>query len=166
MDRICETRTLATGLMASLLLGCASTANMVDTPSVRLSEVAVTEIDLSGQTFQLEFEVSNPNPFPLPVRAISYGVELDGYRFASGETHCDFNVPAGGDGSFSISVDLNLMRTAPQLFFIVREGVHRGIPYELNGRFEVDIPLVPPVSFRHDGEIRVHATEIAAERSP
>jgi LEA14-like dessication related protein len=164
MDGTPLTRTLGTGLFASLLLGCASTANLIDTPSVRLSNVAVTEIDLSSQTFLLDFEVSNPNPFPLPVRGISYGVDLDGYRFASGETQCEFSVPAGGEGSFSISVDVNLMRTAPQLLFIVRDGVHRDIPYELNGRFEVDIPLAPPLSFRHDGEIRLHAAEISADR--
>ena len=147
-----------------MLLGCASTASLVDAPIVRLSEVEVTEIDLSKQSFQLDFEVNNPNPFPLPVRAISYGVELDGYRFATGETRCNFNVPAGGQGAFSISVDVNLMRTAPQLLFIVRDGVHREIPYELNGRCEVDIPLVPALSFSHDGAIRLHASEIAAER--
>ena len=42
-----------------------------------------------------------------------------------------------------ISVDVNLMRTAPQLLFIVKDGVKREIPYVLSGRFEVDIPLVP-----------------------
>lgn len=164
MDGLKGSKVLAPGLLASLLLGCASTGKLVDTPSVRLNDVRFTEIDLSNQTFLLDFRVSNPNPFPLPVRAISYGVELDGFRFASGETQCNFSVPASGEGSFEISVDLNLMRTAPQLLFIVRDGMQRNIPYALNGRFEVDIPLVPAVSFRNDGTIRLHATEIAAER--
>ena len=48
--------------------------------------------------------------------------------------------------------------------FIVRDGVHRDIPYELHGRFEVDIPLAPALSFRNDGRIRLQATEIAAKR--
>jgi LEA14-like dessication related protein len=164
MDGIKGSKTLGSGIVASLLLGCASTAHLVDAPSVRLSNVEVTEIDLSNQTFLLDFEVSNPNPFPLPVRAISYGVELDGFRFASGETRGEFTVPADGDGSFAISVDVNLMRTAPQLLFIVNDGVRREIPYALHGRFEVDIPLAPSLSFRNDGTIRLHAAEIAAER--
>lgn len=158
-------RILGSALAASLMLGCASTADLVDAPRVRLSNVAVTEIDLSNQTFLLDFEVSNPNPFPLPVRSISYGVELDGFRFASGQTRGEFTVPAGGEGSFAISVDVNLMRTAPQLLFIVSDGVKREIPYALSGRFEVDIPLAPPLTFRDDGTIRVRANEIAAERS-
>ena len=92
-------------------------------------------------------------------------LELDGFRFASGETQGAFTVPAGGHESFSISVDVNLMRTAPQLLFIVRDGVRREIPYELEGRFEVDIPLAPALSFRDDGRIRLRAAEIAADRS-
>jgi LEA14-like dessication related protein len=164
MDGIKGWKTLGSGLVAGLLLGCASTADLVDAPSVRLSNVRITEIDLSNQTFLLDFEVSNPNAFPLPVRTINYGIELDGFRFATGETQGEFTVPAGGDGSFAISVDVNLMRTAPQLMFIVREGIQREIPYELNGRFEVDIPLAPSLSFRNDGMIRLRATEISAER--
>ena len=164
MDGLRKWTTLGAGAVVSLLQGCASTGDLVDAPSVRLSNVEVTRIDLDDQTFLLDFEVSNPNPFPLPVRAISYGVELDGFRFASGETQGEFTVPAEGDGKFAISVDVDLMRTAPQLLFIVRDAVRRDIPYELQGRFEVDIPLAPAVSFRNDGTIRLQATEIAAKR--
>lgn len=165
MKVISRCKILGSGIAASLMLGCASTADLVDAPRVRLSNVAVTDIDLGNQTFLLDFEVSNPNPFPLPVRSISYGVELDGFRFASGQTQGEFTVPAGGNGSFAISVDVDLMRTAPQLLFIVKDGVRREIPYALSGRFEVDIPLAPSLSFRDDGTIRLHASEIAAERS-
>jgi LEA14-like dessication related protein len=152
------------GAIAWFLTGCASTGSFVDTPEVSLRNVEVTELDLDSQTFRLDFDVINPNPFPLPISAISYGVELDGHRFASGETQGDFTVPASSDGGFAISVDLNLMRTAPQLLFIVRDGVNREIPYTLKGTFDVDIPFVDPLTFRTGGTIRLHATEISAER--
>ena len=148
-----------------ILAGCASTATLVETPQVSLRGVQVTDLDLKSQTVVLDFDVSNPNPFPLPVRRVSYGVELDGYRFASGETVGEFTVPASSDGAFAISVDLNLMRTAPALLFIVREGVYREIPYELKGEFEVDIPLAPTVSFGTEGDIQLHTGAISAEHS-
>ena len=69
-------------LSLSLLSGCASTGDILDTPNVSLRNIEVTDLDFSGQTFVLGFDVTNPNPFPLPVKTISYGVELDGYRFA------------------------------------------------------------------------------------
>lgn len=152
------------GAIAWFLTGCASTASFVDTPQVSLRNVEVTALDLNSQTFLLAFDVINPNPFPLPIESISYGVELDGYRFASGETQGDFTVPASSDGGFAISVELNLMRTAPQLLFIVRDGVHREIPYSLKGSFDIDIPFVNPVAFKTSGTIRLHPAEISAEQ--
>lgn len=141
--------------LACLLGGCASTGSLVSAPDVSLSNVEVTNLAFSGQTFVLEFDVSNPNPFPLPVRSITYGVELDGYRFATGSTPASITVPAAGATDFAISVDLNLMRTAPQLLYIVRESLKRDIPYELNGEFALDIPMAEPVRFRTNGAVRM-----------
>ena len=157
-------RHFSVAICLGALAGCASTGDIVDTPEVSLRNIEVKDVDLKSQTFVLDFDVINPNPFPLPVVSVSYGVELDGYRFASGETQGDFNVPASSDGSFSISVDLNLMRTAPALFFIVREGVYREIPYELEGEFNLDIPMVQPIPFRARGHIQLHAEAISADR--
>lgn len=151
--RVCASAMLA----AFVLSSCASTGNVIRTPTVRLSNVQITSLDLSAQTFLLGFDVSNPNPFPLPISAVSYDVELDGLRFATGRTKGGFSVPADGDGEFAISVELNLLRSAPQLLYIVRDGVKNEIPYELNGELGVDIPLTKPVSFATKGEIRLQA---------
>ena len=158
-------RKIALGAVACFAAGCASTGITVEKPGVSLQTVEVADIGLGGQTFVLEFDVVNPNPFPLPIRTISYGVELDGFRFASGETQGAFTVPANGDSRFEITVDVDLMRTAPQLMFIVRDGVYRDIPYALEGRFAIDVPFANPVSFRNEGSIRLDAGELAAGRS-
>ena len=158
-------RTIALSTVALLATGCASTGTIVERPSVTLSKVAVTEVDLGGQTFVLDFDVVNPNPFPLPIRSIAYGVELEGLRLASGETQSAFTVPAGGESHFEITVDVDLMRTAPQLMFVVREGIYRDIPYALEGRFAIDVPFANPVTFRNEGSIRLNARELAADRS-
>jgi LEA14-like dessication related protein len=143
------------GLTSVLLSACASTGDLITAPEVNLTDVSVTEIDLSGQTFLLGFDVSNPNPFPLPVSAVSYGVVLGGYRFASGETAGGFTVPASGNGGFAISVELNLLKTAPQLLYIVRDGIRNDIQYELKGEFGVGIPFAKPVKFKSAGQIRL-----------
>ena len=92
-----------------------------------------------------------------PEKLKAYGVRLDGHRFASGETTSGFVVPAGSEGEFMISVDLNLLQTAPELLFIVRDAVHRDIPYVLEGQLGVDIPAVKPVRFETEGMIRLQA---------
>jgi LEA14-like dessication related protein len=154
------------GLSAVLCLaaGCASTGAMIEKPGVSLRNVEVADIGLDGQTFVLDFDVVNPNPFPLPIRSVSYGVELEGLRLASGETQQPFTVPAGGDSHFAITVDVDLMHTAPQLMFIVRDGIYRDIPYSLEGSLAIDVPLAKPVSFRNQGSIRLEAGALAADR--
>ena len=121
--------------------------------------VELTELDYSSQTFFLGFDVSNPNPFTLPVSSVSYGVELDGLRFATGETQGGFVVPANGDGNFAISVQLDLLRTSPRLLHTVRDGVLRDIPYELKGSLGVDIPAAKPVRFQTNGQVRLLASQ-------
>ena len=138
------------------LTGCATTLeSLVKSPRVELRDVSVLGLGFNNQTFLLSFDISNPNPFPLPVSSVSYGIKLDGQRFASGETPSEFSVPASGNGQFAISVDLNLLQSAPQLLSIVRQGVRKNVAYELNGRLAVDIPLAPAVSYRNTGSIRL-----------
>lgn len=136
--------------------GCASLPeNLVSNPKVELRDVQVMGLGFKSQTFLLSFDISNPNPFPLPVNHVSYGVKLDGYHFASGETPSEISVPASGDAEFAISVELDLLSTAPRLLSIVRDGVRRDIPYELEGQLGVDIPFTPSVSYRTEGAIRL-----------
>jgi LEA14-like dessication related protein len=145
-------------LLALVLSACASLPDdLVKSPSVKLSKVEIVGLGFNGQTFLLSFDVENPNPFPLPVRSIDYGLKLDGQRFASGETASDFTIPASGDTSFAISVDLNLLQSAPQLLSIVREGARRELAYELDGHLGVDIPLTPPIKYHNSGTIGLNS---------
>lgn len=139
------------------LAGCATLEDAVQPPEIRLTDVELETLDISGQTFLLSFDVSNPNPFPLPISEVRYGIALDGYRFASGAAASEFTVPAGGDGRFAISVDVNLLESAPQLLFIVREGVYREIPYSLEGRLQLGLPAPVSKAFATNGVIQLTA---------
>lgn len=144
-------------LLAICLSACASIPeNLIASPHVNLSNVQVVELGFKSQTFLFSFDVANPNPFPLPVRHVGYGVRLNGQRFASGETVSEFTIPADGETSFAISVDLNLLQTAPQLLSVVRDGTRRDINYELDGRLSVDIPLTPPIKYHNSGKVRLN----------
>ena len=149
-----------------LLTACASTGDLISTPGVSLRNVEITDIDFTSQTFLLRFDVTNPNPFPLPISTVSYAVELEGYRFASGSTAGGFTVPSSGDAEFAISVELDLMKTAPQLLFIVRDSARRDIPYTLSGKFGLDIPLIEPVRFETSGAIRMQSVSRQALKIP
>jgi LEA14-like dessication related protein len=145
--------------LALMLAGCATLPeNLISTPEIQLRDVKVMGLGFKNQTFMLSFDIHNPNPFPLPVNHFRYDVRLDGQRFASGETPSDLSVPASGDTQFAISVELDLLTTAPQLLSIVRNGVRTAIPYEVEGRLGIDIPMTPPVAYRTRGTIRLDSS--------
>lgn len=149
--------TVVTGFMLALA-GCASfPESIISQPEVKLSDVKVVGLGFNNQTFLLSFDIHNPNPFPLPVNHVSYGLRLDGQRFASGKTASDISVPASGDTQFAISVELDLLNTAPQLLSIVRDGARGEVPYELDGQLGIDIPLTPPIAYRTQGTIRLNS---------
>ena len=146
-------------LVSCGLAACASMPeDIVSSPELELHDVQVMGLGFDSQVFLLSFDISNPNPFPLPVKHVRYGVRLDGQRFASGETESSLSVPAGGTTQFAISVELDLLKTAPQLLTILRAGTRRDIPYALEGELGIDIPMTPPVSYRTDGTIRLDAS--------
>ena len=148
-------RHLALVLAALVLAGCATTESLVAKPDVRLSAIEMSNFSLSGQTFLLSFDVDNPNPFPLPVNSVRYHLSLDGQNFASGESVADFSVPAGGNGAFDISMELDIVRQASSLSTVLRSGMREPLPYRLSGSLGVDIPLAGSLPFSHSGVITV-----------
>jgi LEA14-like dessication related protein len=142
---------------AIALASCATPKVTVQEPDVILTGVQVKDIGLGGQKFLLGFSVSNPNPFPLPVKSIRYNVRLDDQKFAGGETQSDFVVSARGDGTFIIGVELDLLQSVSQLMSLLKGGMRETIEYELQGSLVVDIPFSRPVPFASSGIIRVRS---------
>jgi len=156
MNALTLAKTASALFVAIVLSSCASTAGLVSAPGVSLSDVEVTQLDFKSQTFLLGFDVTNPNPFPLPVTSVSYGVELDGQRFATGKTQGSFVVPANGDGEFAISVRLDLLKSSPQLLYTVRDATRGDVTYALKGSLGVGLPATKPIRFESSGQIRLH----------
>jgi len=150
-------RNLTLALVSLVLAACASTGLRIETPSVTLQSIRLEEVDLSRQRFVLNFGVQNPNPFPLPIRAVRYRIMLDDQRFADGETVSDFTIPSRGDGSFSITVETELLRSGTQLAGLLRNATRESVDYELAGDLTVDIPFAPPLEFARRGTIMVQS---------
>ena len=157
MSLFARIRIVAGAALVALLASCAGVEPMIAAPGVSLRNVHVTDLDYNSQTFLLGFDITNPNPFPLPISHVSYGIKLDGQHFAGGNATSAFTVGAQSDAEFSISVELDLIRTAPQLLYTVHDAATRDIPYSLKGEIGVDIPFAKPITFETDGEIRLLA---------
>ena len=146
-------------LTALLVSGCAGTGDIVQTPAVELTSVHVKRADLGSQTFELGFNLDNPNPFPLPVRGIRYQIRVADQQFVGGETVTAMTVPANGAGEFVLTVDLDLISSATQLSSLLRTGLRDNVGYELHGKLDLDLPLAPSVAFRSAGTIVTQAAQ-------
>lgn len=155
MKHTLKIRMVAVAVIGSCFSACAGTGTIVSTPSVNLTSVKLAEVSLRRQTFHLSFDVGNPNPFPLPVKAVEYRVFFDNQMFAGGETANSFTVPAGGQDAFVISVDVDFLSTATQIASLLRQGVPKQFNYELQGSLTVDIPFTRPIPFSSTGVIDV-----------
>ena len=138
-----------------VLSACAGTETLVSSPTVNLASVELEHAGLRQQTFLLGFDVSNPNPFPLPVRSMTYRVLFDDEKFAGGEAAGSFTVPARSADEFMISVDLDILNSAGQLAALMQNGVPDQVSYALEGSLTVDIPFTRPIPFSSTGVIRV-----------
>ena len=142
-------------IITIFLTACAGTNTMISSPTVNLTSVELANISLRRQTFNLGFDVANPNSFPLPVRAVEYRVFFDEEIFAGGETEGSFTVPARGQDEFMISVELDFLNVASQISTLFRRGVPEMVNYRLQGSLTVDIPFTRPIPFSSTGVIQV-----------
>src|SRR2546427_3005987 len=69
-------------IVALLSLSCATIGRLAFTePDVELQEIAVTGIGLTGGTFELAFDVYNPNDYRLRSTRLEVGIDLEGRHF-------------------------------------------------------------------------------------
>ena len=148
-------QTLAGLALCLALSACAGTSAIVATPKVELVSVQLDKASFSRQTFLLGFDVSNPNAFPLPVKAVRYRVMFDDESFAGGEAVAAFTIPARGNDQFVISVDLDILSSVSQVSSLLRGGVPEHVSYRVDGSLTVDIPFARPLSFASSGVIQV-----------
>src|SRR2546422_4991060 len=69
-------------IMALLCVSCATLGRLAFTePDVKLQEIAVTGIGLTGGTFELAFDVYNPNDYRIRSTRLEVGIDLEGTHF-------------------------------------------------------------------------------------
>lgn len=144
--------TIISGLLSGLT-GCTSwfSGDFQD-PEVRLVKVDVIKAKLLEQQFSLRFRIDNPNDFELPMRGLSYDIELNGVPLAEGESSEWLNVPAHGHSNFEVPVRTNLWR---HLKGVVKalEDPNRPIRYRLSGEVKTGLLFGRDVHLQRNGEI-------------
>ncbi len=81
---------------AAGLVGCSS----VQTPTIQVVDARVVEQTPEGVTLEFTLEGNNPNSASLPLREVSYALEVDGRRVFSGRRSAEATLRRLGDQRF------------------------------------------------------------------
>ena len=136
---------------AALLAGC---AGPLQKPEISLAGVELIGIGLVEQRLLLKLRISNPNDVDLPVKALSFDLDLDGQPFAKGASEQPVVVARHAEAQLDVKVVSRLGDVLKQLR-AARENGKLG--YRVHGRVELE--GARSVAFDRSGEVPLAALE-------
>ena len=140
-------------LVATLLGGCSLFVPKLEPPTLAIVNVQLLKSDLWEQHLKVRMRVDNPNDRTLPVRGLSYTIDLSGQEFASGVSGASFVVPAKGEAEFDMNVTANM---AGALFKLLgRAGSSEPIEYRIYGKVSLSEGLLRTVPFEQRGTFKL-----------
>ena len=139
-------------LLALTLAGCSALVPRLETPELSVTSVEVIKADLLQQQLRVRMKVRNPNDRALPVRGITYTVEVQGEKFAEGDSERDFVVPALGEMEFDVNVYAN---AAPVLLKYALGGRQAAVDYRIAGKVQLAAGLLRSIPFSQTGSFRL-----------
>lgn len=144
---------LMAGMLATLALfvsGCSTLR--LEPPTLQVVNVGLVSASLLEQQLVVRLRVQNPNDVELPVRGVTYAVELAGESFATGESENDILVPALGNREFDVAVRANAAAAALRL---LGDRGNRNPEYRITGRVKLARGVLRTIPFEHKGELRL-----------
>lgn len=144
------------GIPALLVLyfaaGCAGLTASWTAPEVALLGAQPKLLGLDRQSFLVTLGVTNPNDRALPIKGLSYRVQVEGQDLAEGSSALARLIPAGATEQVDVEVGSNLlglMPSLPQLLLTKAE-----LAWTVSGIAYVEVAGVRlPLPYRHSGTI-------------
>lgn len=130
--------------------GCSLFVPKLEKPVLSVESVRLIKGDLFHQELMMRMRVQNPNDRELPVRSITYQLEVDGQELAHGMSGDSFVVPALGEAEFDMSVSANM---AGMLIKLLGQS-NTSVEYRLSGKVALSAGLLRSIPFNQTGRFR------------
>jgi LEA14-like dessication related protein len=132
--------------------GCASTLKL-EAPHLSVISMKVQSADIFSQRMLVRMRVLNPNARELPVKGISYRIEVNDSELAQGLADTPFVVPAMGEAEFDVLVTANLASALSQM--LSRKGSSDTIDYRLVGSVALSSGFLRRIPFDERGSVKL-----------
>jgi LEA14-like dessication related protein len=126
-------------------------------PKLQAPRLSVVDIDfqkgaLWQQKLKVRMHVDNPNDRSLPIKGITYILDVNGQEFAHGESAASFVVPALGEAEFDMNMTANM---AGAIFSLLSHGNDASVVYHLTGRVSLSEGLLRSIPFDQEGTFKL-----------
>lgn len=138
-------------LVVIALTGCASPLTSdFERPEFRLAGIGLGRPGLFEQELILSLRIDNPNDYEIAVDRVSFDLEVNGEHFGSGRSTQKFELPALGEATVPVSVDV-----PTKDFFqrVMRLGAEGRFDYRLTGEAELDHWFLSRLPFEREGSL-------------
>jgi LEA14-like dessication related protein len=151
-SRFRSTACLALLWSTLVVAGCAS-AFKLEPPQLSVVSMNVQSADIFSQRMLVRMRVLNPNARELPVKGITYRIEVNGAELAQGAADQPFIVPAMGEAEFDVQVTANLATALSQL--LGRKGSSDTLDYRLVGSVALSSGFLRRIPFDERGSVKL-----------
>jgi LEA14-like dessication related protein len=146
---------LLSGALVCTLAACSAFAPKLETPRLSVVDVQVQESGLWEQRLKVRMRVQNPNERALPIRGLSYKLEVAGQDFARGLTDAAFTVPALGEAEFDMNVTANMAAALVKLLGKRDEGLADAVDYRIVGKVSLSEGVLRSIPFEERGTLKL-----------
>lgn len=144
-------RNLGLLLLVLLISGCSTWFGRdFHEPEVQLTDVELVYARLLEQEFLLEFRVDNPNDQSLPIRGMTYNLNINGLSLGRGQSNQWLTVPANGSAHFKLRAHTNLWRHLKSLVALLKNP-DQPIRYSLDAELKTGLMFNKKVPVRRQG---------------
>jgi LEA14-like dessication related protein len=146
-------RTSLLALIGALLVAPACSTLKLEPPQLSVVTMKVQSADIFSQRLQMRLRVVNPNDRELPIKGISYRIEVEGDPLAEGLTDAPFVVPALGEAEFDMQVTANLAGTLAK--YLMRGSTPPALDYRLVGKVTLSSGFLRSIPFDEHGSVKL-----------
>jgi LEA14-like dessication related protein len=115
-------------------------------------DVELQKGQLWQQKLKVRMHVENPNDRVLPIKGITYTLDVNGQEFAHGESAASFVVPALGEAEFDMNTTANMAGT---LISLLSHGADSTVEYRLTGKISLSEGLLRSIPFDQHGSFKL-----------
>jgi LEA14-like dessication related protein len=148
---------LAPCAAALAVAACSAFAPKLETPRLSVVDVEMLEGTLWEQRLKVRMRVQNPNERALPIKGLSYTLQVADQDFARGLTDASFTVPALGEAEFDMNVTANMATALVKLLGRRDDddSLAERLPYRIVGKVALSEGLLRSIPFEERGELRL-----------